>query len=167
MDLCATWPTSIPLDVECKGFFFSERGRECRNVKAIPSSIRPLSLKPSFFFFVKFATLPGWHTDPPPAGAESNRNVRSVCLASRGTVRVSGGLKSSWGRVVGRHSSVTFLSCYSHQTPFSSQSPFAAIRIGLEAGMQPDPRLLIRFPPQKNKKKCTMFSDTCNRKLRL
>lgn len=62
---------------------------------------------------------------------EPNKNVRSVCLASRSTVRVSGGLKNSWGRVVGRHSSVIFLSCYSHQTALNNQSLFAEIRIGL------------------------------------
>lgn len=87
-----------------------------------------------FFFFRKLNTflVSGRFAAPPSVDAELNRNVRSVCLASRGTVRVSGGLKSSWGRAVGRHSSMTFLSCYSHQTPFSNQSLFAEIPIGLD-----------------------------------
>lgn len=82
-----------------------------------------------FLFLLVFTTSESWHADP--LSTELNRNVRFVCLASRSTVRVSGGLKSSWGRVVGRHSSVTFLSCYSHQTAFNNQSLFAEIRIGL------------------------------------
>lgn len=55
----------------------------------------------------------------------------SLCLASCGIVRVSGGLKSSWGRAVGQHSSMTLLSCYSHQTAFNNLSLFAEIQIGL------------------------------------
>lgn len=54
------------------------------------------------------------------------------CLVSRSTVRVWGGLKSSWGRAVGRHSPVTFLSCFRRQTPLGNQSLFAEIRIGLD-----------------------------------
>lgn len=79
-----------------------------------------------FFKFTSSERLRLW------VDVELNRNVRSVCLASRSTVRLSGGLKSSWGRAVGRHSSATFLYCYSHQTAFNNQSLFAEIRIGLD-----------------------------------
>lgn len=91
-------------------------------------------LKPSvifLFFFFFFEIRHMVKADRQSVVVELSRNVRSVCLASRSTVRVSGGLKSSRGRVVGRHSSVTFLSCYSQQTAFNNQSLFAEIRIGL------------------------------------
>lgn len=81
--------------------------------------------------FLRFTTLESRLADLLSADVELNRNVPSVCVASCSTVRVSGGLKSSWGRVVRRHSSVTFLSCYSHQTALNNQSLFAEIRIGL------------------------------------
>lgn len=66
-----------------------------------------------------------------PRYGDVTGNVRSVCLASRSPVRVPAGLKSSCGRAVGRHSSVTFLSCYSHQAARNKQPLFAGIGIGL------------------------------------
>lgn len=86
----------------------------------------------SVVLFLRFTSLESRHADLLSAAVESRRNARSVCLASRSTVRVSGGLKCSWGTVVGRHSSATFLSCYSHQTALNNQSLFAEIRNRLE-----------------------------------
>lgn len=95
-------------------------------------SCRPVDLFfMSVILFLRFTTLESRLADLLSANVELNRNVPSVCVASCSTVRVSGGLKSSWGRVVRRHSSVTFLSCYSHQTALNNQSLFAEIRIGL------------------------------------
>lgn len=127
------WPTSNPQNM--KRVHQKVQGEPVRtslgkvDLKGIHSSI--CSLTPTVIFLF-FTTLERRHADPLWVDVELNRNVRSVCLASRSTVRVSGGLKSSWGRVVGRHSSVTFLSCYSHQTAFNNQSLFAEIRIGLD-----------------------------------
>lgn len=66
------------------------------DLKGIHSSICSLChIEAVCDLFSKCTAFEGRHADPLSADVELNRNVRSVCLASRSTVRVSGGLKSS------------------------------------------------------------------------